>query len=157
MCHWLVMCLGASHSPQLGFSSLCFVWVVCMKTNPSLGRKGVPWACRAQKHRHPTANTSIKYSLLYPSHFGVIAQIILIIQIGLHEKITINSLLCQLSPCTLNISISNIKKKINLFFLHGIYYFKCYFISALEFLVFFWLGSNQVIWQVSPKVLGFFH
>lgn len=57
--------------------------------------------------------------------------------LGIHGKNTLNLLLCQLSSCTLNISISDIKKKINLSFLDGNYYFKFCFISALEFLVFF--------------------
>lgn len=83
-------------------------------------------------------------TLVYPSHFAIIEEIIFIIPIGVHEKTTVNLLLCLLRSCTLNDSISNIKKKINLFFLHGNYYFKCYFISALKFFILTRIKSSDM-------------
>lgn len=50
---------------------------------------------------------------------------------------TINLMVCQLISRGLNISTSKIKKKIYLLFSHSNYFFKCYFVSEFEFLVFF--------------------
>lgn len=106
-------------------------------------------ACRGhavlKSSRHPIANMSSKYySVPQPLCCHSISNINHT-NWSSWKKITINLLLCQLSSCTLNISTSDIKKKINLLFPHDNYCFKCYFLSALEFLVFFCLVSSQVM------------